>query len=124
MMIAQQFARQPARRGSSAVPCHVSEIRYSNPEYERFWFNLALSISFWPDWELEALVDDAAMMTELHMRQNIFCSLHGRQYSANGACPCSGHPGGVHSCIEDPRLSTRPPVTERRRGCKHRFEWP
>lgn len=107
----------------SPQSCRVYTLNDPTPATDRFWWNLDLSMSFWPDRSIEWLVEDAEIMTDIHIRQNIYCFFHGRSFSADGKCPCEGHLGGVHLCAnDDPRLADRPPVTPRHKGFRHQYE--
>ena len=94
--------------------CQVGPLVDQPPYYEWFWFNLAMSLSFYPRWPLEEIVADATLLADKHARDNLICTYHGRNYSADGKCPCEGCPSGVHNCSrQDPRLLHRPPPHRR-----------
>jgi hypothetical protein len=113
----------PIRRlYNGPVTCSASPLSDSTPYYEWFWRNLVLSISFWPhSLSLEEQTNDAAIMADLLSQHNIYCSWHGRQYSQDGKCPCSGHPSGVHDCPHDSdyvKLRRLKPIDARNGGGK------
>lgn len=92
------FVRRPV-----PVPdCTAEPLNDQTPYYEWFWFNLSLGASLFPGWTWEQLVEDAARMADKHHKDNIYCLWHGRQFSQDGTCPCTGHPAGVHRCPLDP----------------------
>lgn len=63
------------------MTCQVGPLVDQPPYYEWFWFNLAMSFIFYPQWSLERIVADAALMADKHARDNLICTHHGRSYS-------------------------------------------
>ena len=102
-------------------PCELKPLNDTTPEYQRFWDNLSLAFCLWPDWSIAALVEDASELTAIHMSQNVFCSWHGRQQSADNRCPCEGHPPGVHTCRYS--LKRPPPSRVTRLGYLSDMMW-
>lgn len=88
--------------------CTVVPMTDKRSPIDIFWDNLSGTIFHYPKHSLDVVVQDAEILSDLHIRQNVLCSCHGRQVSTNGLCPCVGHPPGVHKCSkQDPRLAGR-----------------